>query len=78
MSDPSQLVDIKRLSVDERMALIEEIWDSIVAENAVIPPTPAECAELDRRLEAMEKDPTAGNSWETIKRRLQVDNSVQP
>ncbi len=70
MSGSSQLIDIKQLSIDERMALIEEIWDSIVAENVVIPPTPAERAELDRRLDAMEKDPTAGNSWETIKRRL--------
>jgi len=71
VSDTSQLIDIKRLSIDERIALIEEIWSSIVAENAVIPPTPAECVELDRRLEAMENDPTAGNSWDTIKRLLQ-------
>jgi putative addiction module component (TIGR02574 family) len=70
MSDPSLSVDIKKLSVDERIVLIEEIWDSIVAENVVIPPTPAECAELDRRLEAMKEDPDAGNSWDTIKRRL--------
>jgi putative addiction module component (TIGR02574 family) len=71
MSGHSLLVDIKKLSVEERMVLMEEIWDSIVAENVVFPPTPAECAELDRRLEAMKSDPNAGNSWETIKRRLQ-------
>ena len=70
MSRSSQLADIKRLSIDERMALIEEIWDSIVSENSVMPPTPAECAELDRRLAAMEKDPAAGESWESIKQRL--------
>lgn len=70
MSESSQLIDIKRLSIDERIALIEEIWDSIVAENAVVAPTPSERAELDRRIEAMEKDPAAGESWDSIKGRL--------
>lgn len=70
MPDSTVSIDFKRLSVAERILLVEEIWDSIVEENAVIPLTAELRAELDRRLEAAAQNPSAGTSWETIKRRL--------
>lgn len=47
-----------------------EIWDSIVAENAVVPLTEAQRNELDRRLAEAEQNPGDVVSWETVKRRL--------
>ncbi len=48
---------IDRLGIDERLMLVEEIWDSIAAENAAIPLTPEQAGELERRLAALEADP---------------------
>lgn len=70
MSESSASIDFKRLTVAERILLVEEIWDSIVEENVALPPTTAQRDELDRRLKAAEQEPATGNNWETIKRRL--------
>ena len=40
---------IDRLSVEERLTLVEDLWDSIADENAAAPLTDAQRAELDRR-----------------------------
>jgi putative addiction module component (TIGR02574 family) len=69
MSQTSLPIDFKRLSVAERIQLVEEIWDSIVEENAVLPPTTAQREELDRRLDSLEREP-GGNTWDAIQKRL--------
>ena len=74
MAEISTSIDFKRLTVAERILLVEEIWDSIVEENATLSPTAAQRDELDRRLKAVEQEPATGNNWETIKRRL-LENS---
>jgi len=48
--------DIFDLPLDERMQLVEDLWDSIAAEQEALPITEAQRAELDRRLEAFERD----------------------
>jgi putative addiction module component (TIGR02574 family) len=72
MSSPFQQSDFSQLSVAERIILVEQIWDSIAAEQAAIPLTPAQEAELDRRLEAHRKSPHEGASWEEVKARIQA------
>ena len=62
--------DFTKLSVAERIQLAEDLWDSIPAEAADVPLTDAQKAELDRRLEELEQDPDAGESWEVVRARL--------
>ena len=64
--------DFSQLSVAERIILVEQIWDSIAAEQAAVPLTPAQEAELDRRLEAHRKSPQEGASWEEVKAHIQA------
>ena len=52
MSTSSQLSDFSHLSVSERMLVVEQIWDSIAAEQTSLPLTPAQRDELDNRLAA--------------------------
>ena len=59
-------IDINKLSPDERLDLIEELWDSLCADPSKIPLTDAQARELDRRLDEMEKDNTPGIPWETV------------
>jgi putative addiction module component (TIGR02574 family) len=62
--------DFSKLSVAERIQLAEDLWDSIPLEAADIPLTEAQKAELDRRLEDLERDPDAGEPWEVVRARL--------
>lgn len=58
---------IDHLSVEERLQLIEELWDSIAADSAAVPLTPAQRAELDRRLADHPVHADAGLPWDEVK-----------
>lgn len=62
---------IDRLSVAERIQLVQEIWDSVATEEAV-PLTEAQKQEIDRRLAAHRVDPEAVVSWDTVKARARA------
>lgn len=65
---------LRDLSVDERLRLIEDLWDSIAADQQGLPLTAEQKAELDRRLDAYEADADTGRPAEDviaeIRRRL--------
>jgi putative addiction module component (TIGR02574 family) len=62
--------DINKLSIAERIQLAEDLWDSIPPEGADVPLTEGQKAELDRRLDDLEQNPDAGESWEVVRARL--------
>ena len=62
--------EIKKLSVAERILIVEEIWDSIAAEQESVQLTEAQKTGLDRRITSCDSSPNEGRSWEEIKRRL--------
>jgi putative addiction module component (TIGR02574 family) len=66
----SKLADIERLSLAERIQLVQDIWDTIVAAPEQLPVTEAQCQELDRRLDAFRQNPQGGTSWEEIKAKV--------
>ena len=57
----------KKLSIPERILLVEEIWDTIAEENQAFELTDAQKRELDRRLEAARNNPAQGRTWDEIK-----------
>ncbi len=58
---------IDRLGVEERLTLVEEIWDSIAADSAAVPLTPEQTQELERRLAAHEANPEDVVPWAEVK-----------
>ena len=50
----------RKLPLDERIRLVEDLWDSIAANQHALPLTPEQQAELDRRLDAYESDGDLG------------------
>ena len=58
---------IDRLAVEERLALVEDIWDSIATDSAALPLTDSQRAELDRRLAAHEANPDDVVPWEELR-----------
>ena len=65
---------LNALPIRERILLVEAIWDSIAADQAVLPFTPEQREELNRRLDAYEADQAkgqeAGELIAGIKKRL--------
>ena len=64
-------LDITSLSAAERIQLAEDLWDSVAAETGGLPLTVAQQTELDRRLADLESDPSAGESWATVRARIE-------
>ena len=58
---------IDRFSAEERLTLVEDLWDSIADDSAAAPLTDAQRAELDRRLADHEANPDDVVSWEDVK-----------
>ena len=59
-------IDINQLSSDERLDLIEQLWDSLAGESSKMPLTSAQASELDRRIDKMHRDDALGIPWETV------------
>ena len=53
-------MELHNLSIDERLRLVEDIWDSIAADQGVLPLTDEQKAELDQRLDIYELDKNVG------------------
>ena len=66
----NRLDQIFRLSVAERVQLAEDLWDSVASSPEKIATTDAQRKELDRRLKAHAKDPSAALPWDEVRRRL--------
>lgn len=63
---------IDSMSVEDRIALVKDIWDSVAIEAGLLPPSAAEKAELDRRLAEDDATPDDTVAWETIKTEAQA------
>ena len=62
--------DILKMSVPERILMVEAIWDSI-AENDEQVELSAEAKQLlDERLETHKNNPEEGSSWDEVKARI--------
>ena len=73
MMQPQHQLDVKNLSIAERILLVEDIWDSIAAEQESLEITKAQRDELDHRFEAYQASPTLGTSWEDVKAKLRAE-----
>ncbi|MEO8855797.1 MAG: addiction module protein [Burkholderiaceae bacterium] len=58
---------IDRLDVDERLALVEEIWVTICSDTKGFPLTEAQRAELDRRVADDDAFPDDVVPWDEVK-----------
>ncbi len=66
------LTALRRLTVAERIQLVEDLWDSIAEDDpdGAFPVTPELARELDRRLAEHDRDPSAAENWASVRRRI--------
>jgi putative addiction module component (TIGR02574 family) len=69
MSSLMSSLGIDRLTLSERLQLVEEIWDSLVPVTEQLPLTEEQCQELDRRLAALKANPDSVMPWKQIEIR---------
>lgn len=62
--------DIEALTPEERLSLLEQLWDSLAATPEAIPLTKAQREELDRRLDELEREGPVGIPWEEVLNRI--------
>lgn len=63
--------DFSALSPEERIQLAEDLCDSLSDVPELPPLTPAQAAEIDRRLAAYRKDGDRGQPYEAVLDRLE-------
>jgi putative addiction module component (TIGR02574 family) len=68
MSQPA--FNIEDLSPDQRLQLLEQLWESLQAHPDQLPLTAAQREELDRRLDEMDRGQTEGIPWEEVLERI--------
>jgi putative addiction module component (TIGR02574 family) len=64
------LSDVLKLSVSQRMQLVEAIWDSIVSFPESLDLTEVQRIELENRLQSYYSDREAGIPWEELRAKL--------
>lgn len=65
--------DIAEMPVEERIRLVEDIWDSIIElpESVAVPEWHKQ--ELEKRLDAYHTNPTEGSPWHEVRERLRKE-----
>jgi putative addiction module component (TIGR02574 family) len=67
----SPRIDLSRLTLAERLALLEELWDSLASDADVAPVSPELTAELERRLADTAEHPDVGSPWAEVRARIE-------
>jgi putative addiction module component (TIGR02574 family) len=64
------VADILALPVQERIQLVELIWESVAAFPEAVEITPELESDLTARLADFEQNPEAGYAWDDVKEKL--------
>lgn len=63
-------IEAMRLPPEERLKLIEEVWESLAANPASLPSSSSQLEELERRRERYLANPDSLIDWQEMKSRL--------
>lgn len=65
-------MDISRLSRDEQLDLLDQLWESLGRDPEALPLSGSQKEELDRRLDELEAEGPTGLSWDDLVARIQA------
>ena len=71
----SELTPLLKLGRAERIQLVEDLWDSIAAEQPPLPVPAWKGDELRRRKERLQKDPSSALTWEQVAAQARGQNA---
>ncbi|HEY5279009.1 MAG TPA: addiction module protein [Pseudolabrys sp.] len=70
MNKASLIAEVMQLPREERLQLVEDLWNSVVDDEQWLP-TPSQLAEARRRLEEHRRDPSTAIPAERVLARMQ-------
>lgn len=62
--------DISEMPIQQRIQLVEDIWDSIAEMPEAVQIPQWHKQELEKRLEAYHANPNEGSPWKDVKKRI--------
>jgi putative addiction module component (TIGR02574 family) len=62
--------DIANLNPEQRLQLLEQIWDSLASTPDAVPVTSTQREELSRRLDDLDREGPVGIPWDEVLRRI--------
>jgi len=72
----NDIPEIARLSVPEKILLLEDLWDSIASDESSVPVPQSHRDELDRRLTQYEKDPGSLLTLDDLRAKIGTPGTV--
>ena len=63
-------IEIGKLTTEERLDLLEQIWDSLSQTPEAVPFTEPQREELDRRLDELDQEGPSGIPWVDVHQRI--------
>ena len=63
-------VKIEDLTREERLDLLERVWESLRKDPAALPLTEPQRQDLDTRLDEIERGDTSGIPWDEVVRQI--------
>jgi len=64
MANPA--LNLDDLTPEQKLRLLEEVWDSLAADPSAVPLTEWQRRELDRRLDEMDREGPTGIPWTRV------------
>ena len=64
MANPA--LNLDDLTPEQKLRLLEEVWDSLAADPSAVPLTEWQRRELDRRLDEMDREGPIGIPWNRV------------
>ncbi|HJQ35945.1 MAG TPA: addiction module protein [Thermoanaerobaculia bacterium] len=65
--------NILELSLPERIAAVQEIWESVIEDARTLPLTAAQRDELEKRWLELQRNPDEGEPWDEVKVALRSE-----
>ena len=66
----SILAEFQHLSVNQKVQLVQELWDQIAMFPERLPVPSWHCAELEKRQSEWESSPDTSEDWDVVRKRL--------
>ena len=63
-------MDVKTLSRDEQIDLLDQLWEEVGHEPSALPLSDGDRFELDRRLDDLEREGPVGIPWDEVVKQI--------
>lgn len=69
----ASIEQILELPASDRVAIVQEIWESVVEDISSVPLTADQRAELEKRWVDFQQHPDEGESWDEVEKALRSE-----